>query len=281
MALQRICKNTPQQGIYDIALVHLNKDITATTSLKPVQPSKQAQLPEKGFIGRFVGYGDQGSGSQPIKTGLATLFKGDPTKDSTRLLAATDDRLGGQNFLNVLNYTATKSSPAGQMLYADLDDGNKRTNIDRQPDTKLKFEYSPYMGDSGAGVFDPSNNLVAIVNGVGYGNAVVPGPPYLYISFAPPKYGSLSFFTPLAQHRGWIAAVINANMYKTFTGKAYVPTNTKYSPVILPTGNLAGSSKSSLPDSMIKIFADVIVEPYPEGFNEVIWEKIFPSKPVS
>jgi hypothetical protein len=274
------CSNTSKQAIYDIALVHLTKDLTATTSLEAIPPSQQAQLPEKGFIGGFVGYGRQGSGipSNPIKVGLLTLFKSgnDPKSEATRINAAIDDRLGGKNFFNVLN------SSAGQVLYADLDNGTKLINVDRQPDTKLKLEYSPYFGDSGAGVFDSSNNLVAIVSGAGYGNNVNNlNNQYSYISFAPPNYGSLSFYTPLAQHRGWIAAAIEANRFKTFTKKAYVPTDKNYSPVILTTGGFAAADKSLLPDFMMKIFADVIVEPYPETFNEAVWKEIFPSKPVS
>jgi hypothetical protein len=279
---KRTCKNTPEQAIYDIALVHLNKDLTLTTTLEAIPPSKQEKLPEKGFIGGFVGYGRQGSGipSNPIKAGLFTLFKNgsDPKNEATRLIAATDDRLGGKNFLKVLNYSATSKTPAGQVLSADLDNGTKLMNVDLQPDTNLKLEYSPYVGDSGAGVFDDKNNLVAIVSGAGYGNTV--NGLKLFQSFTPPNYGSLSFYTPLAQHRGWIANAIKANKFKTFTKKRYVPTDEKYSPAILPTGNLASTGKL-LPDSMMKIFADVIVQPYSEAFNEAVWKEIFPSKPVS
>lgn len=281
--INKPCKNTPQQALYDIALVHINKDLT-TTGLKPISPPKALEVPSNGFIGGFVGYGKQGgadplvAGKTQLKTGALYTLSSDPNNESMRLYAAFTDRLGGKNFFNVLKYSATSASPATQVLYADFDNGTTSKNVDRQPDTMLNLEFSPYYADSGAGVFDANNKFVAIVSGLGYGNIVSSGN---IVSFTPPNYGSITFFTPLAQHRGWIAAAIKANKFKTFTSKAYVPTNEYYSPVILTTGGLTSVDNSLLPDSMMNIFADVINEPYPEVFDEAVWEEIFPSEPVS
>jgi hypothetical protein len=284
VASDKPCGNKPQVAIMDIALVHINKDLTAT-GLEPIAPAKGVNVPSAGFVGGFVGYGKQG-GADPEKPGktkqsadsLSTLDTSDPKKESSRLLAAENDKLGGKNFFNVLKYSATDMFPySGQVFYADLDNGSGSYNVDNKSDTQLNLEYSPYFGDSGAGVFDENNNLVAIVSGAGYGNKVSSN---TIKSFAPPHYGSLTFYTPLAQHRGWISSVIKANKFKKFTSKPYEPTGENYSPFMPSTGALSSTSKS-LPDSMINIIADVIIEPYPETFDDAVWEEVFPSNPNS
>ncbi len=268
------CRNTPQQAIYDIALVHLSTNLEDSLSIKPTFPSLSKI--ETSFYGAFVGYGDQGSGLGNVNVGLKTLVE-NPTEASNRLVAATDDRLGGQNLLNVFNYTQ------GQVFISDFDNGTNQRNIDRDPNTTLNLEYGAAPGDSGSGVFEGDRNLVAIVSGGGYGNRANPTNPFLpFTVYAPPEYGSQVFYTPLAQHSGWLSNAIKANQGKTFTQMGYVSTNSNYSPAILPTGNLASvGGNFLLPDSMISLLAEVIVEPYSEEFNEAVWNEVFPSSPAT
>lgn len=277
-----LCKNSPEQAIYDLALLRLNRDVTTKVTkdnennvviekdiMVPIYPSKT--IVTSGFEGYFVGYGRSGDGtsSKPALDAVPTLHNKEKPSDSDLMLAAAVDKLGGRNyFLPTAN---------GQVFSSDFDDGiNDFFNKNIDGYSKLEFEYAPDSGDSGSGLFNSqTNELVGLVAGTGWGRKYFP--PGRILSFRPFQYGSLSFYTPLGQHSGWISNVISANAKTVFKPKSYIPTGRTLKLVLPQGGNLAGEFNLEFSDSFITQEFEFISTVYSEVLNDEIYESVFPS----
>lgn len=245
--------NTPQQATYDIALVRLSTDMEGLGMRPaPLQPSTTA--PVSPFTGTFTGFGRQGNGGTEVICNV-------PCSTATSLIdLASETYHGGENTINSFS----------TFFASDFDDGSFLRNIDNMP--ALPFEYAPDVGDSGSGLFDDTGKLLGLVSGGGYGTKVSPGT-FNVFKYDPFSYGSLSIYTPLYLHTGWLTNMMKANPFPSTTIPIGTTGNGFVEVPFDPTGGLSGQpvlSGSIFNEGLVEI-ADI----FSEVFSQDVYDEVY------